>query len=335
MINVGVIGCGHWGPNYIRNFNSLDDLDVLFCCDLDKSKLKKIKQQFHNVNTTTDYKDLLSNDEIHAIVIATPTKTHYQLAKESISAGKHTLVEKPLTLDYRQCQELGGLSKKKNVMLMVSHTFLYNPAIAKMKEYIKEGKLGQIYYLHSTRTHLGLIREDVNAVWDLAPHDISIFSFLLDSNPVEVSAIGGTYLKEGREDVAFINLVYENNIIANIHVSWADSNKVREVRVVGSDARIVFNDLDNLEKIKFFQKGISTDKPYDNFGEFQYILRDGDIVSPKIDLQEPVKLLCQHFLDCIKNKNTPISDAKNGEDVVRVINAVEESLRNRGKVVKL
>jgi len=335
MMNIGVIGCGHWGPNYVRNFVSSDEVTEIFCCDSDKAKLDRMKHQFHNVKLTQDYNEVLSNPDVNAVIIATPTMTHFELASKALSAGKHTLVEKPLTLEHSQCLKLKDIAKKNDAVLMVAHTFLYNPAVVKMKEYIKEGRLGKIYYMHSTRTHLGLIREDVNAVWDLAPHDISIFSFLLGSNPVSVSAMGGMYLKDGRHDVAFVNLAYEDNIIANIHISWADSNKVRQVEVVGSQARLMFDDLNNLEKIKLFEKGISTDQQYDNFGEFQYILRDGDIISPKIELKEPLKLLCQHFIDCVGSNKQPLTDADNGADVVKVLNAIEESLKNNGKVVKL
>lgn len=335
MLNIAIIGCGHWGPNYIRNFLHLKGVGRIFCCDSKQEALKKIKSTYHDVEVLTDYKEVIKNKDIEAVVVATPSSTHFFIAKEAIQAGKNVLVEKPLALKYEECKQLEELSKKTGKVLMVAHTFIYNPAVAKIKEFIDKKMLGDIYYVHSTRTHLGLIREDVNAVWDLAPHDVSIILYFLNKMPQTVSAVGGAFLKKTREDVAFVNLKFADGVVGNIHISWADSNKVRQVEVIGSKARAVFNDLDNLEKVKLYEKGISTDKPYDDFGEFQYLLRDGDILSPKIDLTEPVKILCQHFLDCINDNKRPITDGKNGSDVVKIMCAIEESLKNGGMPVNV
>jgi predicted dehydrogenase len=245
------------------------------------------------------------------------------------------LIEKPLSLSAKEAEELVLIAEKKKKILMIGHTFLYNPAIRKMKKYIEEGKVGAIYYMHATRTHLGLVREDVSSVWDLAPHDVSIFNYLIDSMPKYVSALGGNFLQKGKEDVAFITLKYPDGVLANIHVSWADSNKVREVQVVGSKARMVFNDLDNLEKLKIFKKGIFIDKPYNDFGEFQYVLRDGDIISPKIDLLEPLKEQCKHFIGCVTKRKRPLTDGRNGLDVVRVMQAIHASLKNNGHMERV
>jgi len=335
MINIAIIGCGHWGPNYLRNLVHFKCVNRIFCCDTNQGVLDKLKISYHRIETIADYKSAIKNQDIDAIIIATPTSTHFTIAKEAILAGKHVLVEKPLSLKYEECTELEQLSQKTGKILMVAHTFIYNPAVVKIKEFIDKKQLGDIYYIHSTRTHLGLIREDVNAAWDLAPHDVSIFLYFLNSMPLTVSALGGAFLKKSREDVVFVNMRFPQGIVGNIHISWADSNKVRVVEVIGSRARAVFNDLDNLEKVKLYEKGISTDKPYDNFGEFQYRLRDGDIISPKIDLTEPVKLLCDHFLDCIINNKKPITDGKNGSDVVKVMRAIDESLKNGGMPVNV
>jgi predicted dehydrogenase len=335
MIDIAVIGCGHWGPNYIRNFLHLNGVGKIFCCDKNPDVLKRIKTDNNSVEALSDYKEAIKNKDIDAVIVATPTSTHFDIAKEAILTNKHVLVEKPLALTYEECKELEELNKKTGKILMVAHTFIYNSAVTKLKEFIDKEILGEIYYLHSTRTHLGLIREDVNAVWDLAPHDVSIMLYFLDAMPISVSAVGGAFLKKTREDVAFVNLKFSSGIVGNIHISWADSNKVRQIEVIGSNARAVFNDLDNLEKLKLYQKGISTEKPYSNFGEFQYLLRDGDIISPKIDLTEPVKILCQHFLDCIENKKKPITDVKSGADVVKVMCAIEESLKNGGMPVNV
>ncbi|MBN3039010.1 MAG: Gfo/Idh/MocA family oxidoreductase [Candidatus Omnitrophica bacterium] len=335
MVKIGIIGCGYWGPNYLRNFMQLKDSEVLICCDLRRENLDKVKKHFHTVELTTDYNQVLRDRMIDAVVIATPAKTHYKIAKAALAKGKHVLVEKPLTLTYNESKKLVDMARKKEKMLMVGHTFLFNPAVRKLKEYISKGDLGEIYYLHATRTHLGLVRKDVNASWDLVPHDISIFSYLLDESPISVSALGGSFLRKPKHDVVFINLLYPKGIIANIHASWADSNKVREIQVIGSRARIVFDDLNNLEKVKLYKKGISVDKSYVNYGEFQLLLRDGDIISPKVDPQEPLRLQCEHFINCIKKHKKPLTDGENGAQVVKVMNAIDRSLKSGARMVKV
>lgn len=335
MVNIGIIGCGHWGPNYIRNFEQLKGAHVSVCCDLSRKNLDGTARRFHSIRTTLDRNKVLKDKTIDAVVIATPANTHYRIAKDALLNNKHILVEKPLCLSYGDCVKLIALAKKKKKILMVGHTFLFNPAVKKLKEYIKKGTLGDIYYLHATRTHLGLVRTDVNASWDLVPHDISIFSYLLEKEPVSLSATGGSFLRKPRQDVVFINLTYPGGIIANIHASWADSNKVREVQIIGSRARVVFDDLNNLEKVRLYKKGISVDKSFVNYGEFQLLLRDGDILSPKVDPQEPLRLQCQHFIDCVRKKKQPFTDGKSGAQVVKVMNAIDKSLKSNGRTIKL
>ncbi len=332
MIKIAIIGCGHWGPNYIRNFMKTSDAEVKTCCDLNQACLDRVKVLFSTPKLTQDHREILKDKDIDAVVVATPASTHYKIVKEALESGKDVLAEKPLTLMPEESLELANLAKKQKKILMVGHTFLFNSGIAKLKECIDQGEIGKIYYMNATRTHLGLIRNDVNAIWDLAPHDVSIFNYLLNARPISVNAIGACHLKGTREDVAFINLIYPENIIANIHVSWADSNKERTIRVVGSESRIVFNDLDNLERIKLYKKGIKRSENYDDFGEFQLHLRDGDIISPKIQTKEPLKEECMHFLDCVQNRKKPITDGMNGYDVVKVMCAIERSIKNNGKV---
>ncbi|MFH1046618.1 MAG: Gfo/Idh/MocA family oxidoreductase [Candidatus Omnitrophota bacterium] len=335
MIRIGIIGCGYWGPNYVRNFSQLEGSTVAACCDLVAKNLDKLKSHYNAIAVTADYNDILKDTSIEAVIIATPAKTHYALTRAALLAGKHVLAEKPLCLTYGECEKLVELARKKKRILMVGHTFLFNPAVRKLKEYIQKGVLGEIYYLHATRTHLGLIRNDVNASWDLVPHDISIFSYLLDALPVSVSALGGSFLRKPKHDVVFVNLTYPQGIIGNVHASWADSNKVREIQVIGSRARVVFDDLNNLEKVKLYKKGVSVDKSYVNYGEFQLLLRDGDILSPKIDAEEPLRLQCQHFLDCIRKNKKPLTDGENGAQVVKVMNAIDKSLRLGARMVKV
>lgn len=335
MVRLGIIGCGHWGPNYLRIFNQIKGSEVIICCDLLKKNLDNVKEHFDAVEVTTDYTKVLKDKRINAVIIVTPAQTHYKIAKDALMNDKHILVEKPLCLKYEHCKKLINLAKAKKKILMVGHVFLFNPAIKKLKEYIKRDTLGKIYYLHATRTHLGLMRDDVNVSWDLVPHDISIFSYLLEKIPISVSALGGSFLRKPKQDVVFINLLYPGGIIANVHASWADSNKVREIQVIGSHARVVFDDLNNLEKVKLYKKGISVDKSYVDFGEFQLFLRDGDILSPKIDSKQPLRLQCQHFITCLKTGKSPITDGENGAQVVKVMEAIDKSLKLGGRIVKL
>lgn len=335
MIRIGIIGCGHWGPNYLRNFSQLKKSQVVSCCDLSKENLDNVKRHFNSIEVTEDYGKVLKDKRIDAVVIATPAQTHYRITKDALLNYKHVLAEKPLSLKYGECKRLIELAKIKKKILMVGHTFLFNPAVRKLKQYIKRGALGKIYYLHATRTHLGLIRNDVNVNWDLVPHDISIFSYLLEETPIGVSALGGSFLRRPKQDVVFINLSYPKGIIANIHASWADSNKVREIQVIGSRARIVFDDLNNLEKVRLYKKGISVDKSYVNFGEFQLLLRDGDILSPKVVPEEPLKLQCQHFISCLLSGKRPFTDGESGAQVVKIMNAIDKSLKLGGKVIKV
>lgn len=336
-LNVAVLGCGHWGPNYIRVFLNLENVVVKYACDLSQQKLDRIKSQFPNVQVTQDVNVLLKDPALDAVVIATPSSTHFAVAKSFLEAGKNVLVEKPMTLTTKDAQALVKLSDEKKRMVFVGHTFLYNPGIRKMKEVIDSGELGAIYYLTATRTHLGLVRDDVNVAWDLAPHDIAIFNYLLGQTPLRIEALGVSHLKQGREDAVFIHLLYPNSVLGQIHVSWVDSNKERTVKVIGSEARIVFDDINNLERVKIYKKGIRrspevgiSDRATDaSFGEFQLLLRDGDIISPRIEPVEPLKAMCTEFVDCLRTGKKPLTDAQSGYEVVRVMEQIDRALAAR------
>jgi predicted dehydrogenase len=335
LVKIGLIGCGYWGPNYARVLHSMPSVKVVTCSDLDSKKLEKLKHQFPAVAVTQNYLDILADAQVDTVVVSTQATTHFEIVKKCLEADRHVLVEKPLAMEEGEGEELVNLAAKKKKILMVGHTFLYNPAVRKLKECVEKGVLGKIYYLHSTRTHLGLIRKDVNAIWDLAPHDVSIFSYLLGQNPVRVSAVGGSYLNNGMEDVAFITLHYPGGVLANIHISWVDSNKVRQVAVIGSQARVVFDDLNNLEKVRVYEKGISMDRPYNTFGEFQLLLRDGDIISPKVEPREPLRDVCEEFVNGIACGGSILSDGNNGLNVVRVMAAVAESVKQNGAPIPI
>ncbi|MHB8895196.1 MAG: Gfo/Idh/MocA family protein [Candidatus Geothermincolia bacterium] len=332
---LSVIGLGHWGPHYVRIFSQLPGCKVVSCCDVNRDRVREIADAFPNVRVTTDPDEVFASSDTSAVVVATPASTHFDVAMKCIESGKDLLVEKPLALTSAHCATLVEAAKESGAVLMVGHTFIYNAGVRKIKDIADAGDLGRIYYLLFTRTHLGLIREDVSAIWDLAPHDISIASYVLGKRPEGVSAVGSAFLKDGRQDVAFVNIFYPDDVVANIHVSWIDSNKERRVTVVGSDRRVVFDDLNNLETVKIFEKGVSVEKPVSNFGEFRLLLRDGDIISPKIEPSEPLKNMCRHFLDCLVTREDPITDGASGFQTVKVIEAIEQSLARKGCYVPI
>lgn len=335
-LGVAVVGCGYWGMNYVRVFNELSNAQVVGVCDIDPARLDRVCQRFPHVSTMTALSNLLDRSDLAAVVVATPSSTHYEVVKRCLARGKHVLVEKPLVMEVDQGERLVELAEAHRLTLMVGHTFLYNPGIRAMKNQMVRKDFGEVYYLHSTRTNLGPIRKDANVLWDLAPHDVAIFNFLLASLPVQVTAIGARALRNGREDVGFITLTYPGGILGHIHVSWIDPNKVREVVVVGSRERLVFNDLHNLDRLRIFEKGVApVQSEVDSFGEFRLQIRDGDIVSPRIDTGEPLKNQCTHFVDCIANGTVPISNGQSGLDVVRTIVAIQESIRLHGSPVPL
>lgn len=335
-INIGIIGCGHWGPNYLRNFSLMPEANVCWVSDLNSKRLVHIKQLHPAVKTTKDYKKIISDTSIDAVVIATPTVTHYDIARECLDSGKHILVEKPLSVNLKDARELVALAEKKKRILMVGHTFEYNPAINKMKEFIKNGRLGKVYYLYSTRTNLGPLRNDVNALWDLAPHDISIFSYLLEGQPLKVSAHGAGFLQKGIEDIVFITLYYPHNMLVGIHVSWLNPRKVREITVVGSKRMLVFDDLNSVSPLSLYNKGVIR-KPYplpyyNSFREFKLIIREGKITIPKIKMKEPLQIECRHFLRCLMRGQEPQSNGRVGLNVVKVLEAIQSSLKDNGKI---
>lgn len=336
MIKLAVIGCGYWGPNIIRNLFEITGIELAYCCDLSETRLNSIKERYSSIKTTNNYQDILNSD-IDAVVIATPAETHYAVAKEFLLKGKHILVEKPLTFDLSQAEELVEIAKKNGNILMVGHTFEYNPAVIKAREYIERGELGKVYYIASRRLNLGIVRSDINALWNLAPHDISILIYLLGVMPESVRAWGSAFIQDGIEDVVFFHLHFPGNIAAHVQVSWLDPHKIRETVIVGSKKMIVYDDIDNEGKIRIYDKGVDkiekNNYPNEVYADYQLRLRSGDLLIPKIDSYEPLKKECQHFIDCIKGNKKPLTDGENGLRVVRVLDAAQRSLKNNGAVV--
>lgn len=326
-IRIGVIGSGYWGPNLIRNFSVNPNSEVVGVSDLREDRLKAVQGTNHGIFLTTNYKELFNLD-LDAMVIATPPATHYELAREALQHGLHVMVEKPITTSSYQAEELIELAEQKSRVLMVGHTFLFNTAVHALKSLMENGNIGKVYYVDSARLSLGLFQRDMNALWDLAPHDISIISYILGQDPISVEVYGNDCVFKGLYDVVYMSLIYPDNVLAHIHVSWLDPNKVRRVTVVASERMVVFNDLEPLEKIKIYDKGVDVPDQTSNFGEFQCSYRYGDIIIPNIKFVEPLKLECQHFLDCIIDGSTPVSSGLDGLKVVKILESAENCLVN-------
>ncbi|HMA77267.1 MAG TPA: Gfo/Idh/MocA family oxidoreductase [Candidatus Krumholzibacteriaceae bacterium] len=335
MLTVGIIGCGYWGPNLIRNFINLDDVHVKTCADLLDERLNHMKKIYQSIETTKDYRDIINDSEIDAVVVATPVSTHFKLAEEALNSGKHVFCEKPLTNKIEEGIRLIKLADEKELTLLVGHTFVYTAAVNKMKEVIESGELGEIYYLSSSRLNLGLFQKDINVIWDLAPHDISIINYILGDSPVSVSSSGFSYIRSGIEDVGFMTLRYPGSIVANLHVSWLNPNKIRKTTVVGSKKMLVYDDISSLEKIRIYDKGVDVIPHYDTFGEFHLSYRYGDIDIPKLIDKEPLKIECQHFLDCIRKKDNPLSSGRDGLEVMLVLNSAGRSMRQQNREVEI
>jgi predicted dehydrogenase len=333
LLKVGVIGCGYWGPNLIRNFSQSPGSDVVMCSDLSEDRLKHMKKLYPQLEITTDYKQILSREDVDAVVIATPPETHHALTMEAFAAGKHVFAEKPLAANSEQSAEMVARANELGLTLMTGHTFVYTAAVNKIKNIIASGELGEIYYISSERVNLGLLQENINVVWDLAPHDVSIMNYILDSAPEQVSAVGHSYIREGVEDVAFLTLRYPRGVLAHVHVSWLNPNKIRKTTFVGSKKMLVYDDISSLEKIRVYDKGV-TKLPYsDTFGEFQLSYRFGDIFIPKLDDAEPLKVECQHFIDCVEGKTESRSSGVHGHDVVTVLETAVASIRQDGRML--
>ncbi len=335
-IKVGIIGCGYWGPNLIRNFNENYQTDLRYACDLNTDRLERIKLRYPHVRATADYKELLKDKSIDAVAVATPVFTHYNLVRDALDAGKHVLVEKPLAPTVKETEKLVSLARKKDLILMVDHTFIYTGAIRRIKEFIAAGELGEMYYFDSVRVNLGLFQHDVNVIWDLAPHDISIMDFLVNEKAIDISATGAVHTAGGMEDVAYVSVRFSGGLIAHFHVNWMSPVKIRRIIIGGARKMVVFDDLDPAEKIKIYDKGIelsSANKTSVYQSMVQY--RIGDMYAPAISNKEALKVEIEHFADCIKNGKTPVTDGEAGLRVVRLLEAADKSLRRGGAKIRL
>lgn len=334
MISVGVVGCGYWGPNLVRNLSMNKKCSRIVCCDLDPSRLDLIKERYPAAATTSSYDDLLKANGLDAVMLATPITSHYELAKRALRDGKHVFIEKPFTTSVTQADELIEIADKQGLVLMVGHVFEYSPAVAKIKDVISSGEMGKVYYISSTRVNLGIHQKDVSVVWDLAPHDLSMFFHWLDEGPIRVSATGKAYVQKGIMDVAFISMEFASGAIGHIQVSWLSPSKLRRTTLVGSGKMLIYDDTKVTDKVRIFDKGVDLRDP-ETFGEFQLSYRTGGVFSPTLENKEPLNEEVDHFLSCIGNGGTPTSDGVSGRRVVKVIEAVERSLHNDSHVEEL
>jgi predicted dehydrogenase len=333
-LNIGVVGCGYWGPNLIRNFHSLPDCRLKLLCDSNEQRLNHLRQLYPGIKGATDYAALLNGSGLHAIVISTPVRHHYSMAKASLLAGKHTFIEKPMAESTAECEELIDLARRQNLVLMVGHTFLFSPAVRKIKEIIDYGDIGDLRYISARRLNLGLFQKDINVAWDLAPHDISIILHVMGEMPDTVACWGDAHVTPGIQDVTNLYLSFGRNRAATVHSSWLDPKKVREMTFVGSKRMIVYDDVATNEKIKIYDARVERPPHYDTFAEFQYSYHYGDMYVPYLKQEEPLKLECQHFVDCIRTGATPMTCGGRGRDVVQVLELASQSLRESGAAVR-
>ena len=330
-VRVGVIGCGYWGPQLIRNFSELTEADLVAVADSRPARLEYVHNRYDRVLALADHTQLLASN-VEAVVVATPIRSHHELTRAALLAGKHVLVEKPLAASVEEAVDLVSLAEERGLTLMVGHTFLYNPAVAELRRMVRSGELGRIFYIDAARLNLGLFNPSVNVVWDLAPHDISILIDILGHAPVSVSARGSCCVQAGVHDVAYLSLTFPNGVGAQIHVSWLDPAKVRRITIVGDAKMVVYNDVSLGEKIRVYDKGVTTPVT-DSFGEFQLSYRYGAITIPYIEWQEPLRLECADFLRSVRGGEPPVTDGYQGLVVVAVLEAAVESLRSGGREV--
>ncbi len=341
MVGVAVVGVGYWGPNLVRNAAAVPGASLEWICDLRPERLERLRGSYPAARHTTDLEEVLASDNVGAVILATPAETHDEIGLEVLAAGKHLLVEKPLAMTVTGARALVDEAATRRLVLLVGHTFEYNAAVRKVRELIAGGEIGDLIYLHSQRVNLGQVRTGCNAMWSLAPHDISIANFLVGAPPVWVRAYGYRFLGQEHEDVVFLNIGYPDNRVAHIHVSWLDPNKVRRTTVVGSRKMVVYDEMSNDAKVRVYDKGVSRvmapngDAAAPPFGEFQFLTRSGDILIPRIDFTEPLGAEVRHFIACVEGREQPLTDGRSGLAAVQVLEAAQRSLDTGGTVVEL
>ena len=335
MINVGVIGYGYWGPNLVRNFMSNVNTNVSVVCDRDSSRLEKVKSLYPTIEVCINYKELINNQKIDAVIIATPVATHFELAMMALQSNKHVFIEKPITANSSDALKLIEEANKRKLVLLVDHTFVYTGAVKKMREVINSPSFGVTQYYDSTRINLGLIQSDVNVLWDLAVHDLSIMAYVLNASPISVSATGYSHLSGRPENIAFMTLFFSSSLVAHINVSWLSPVKIRQTLIGGTKQMIVYNDLEATEKIKVYDKGITVTKTADDIQKLLISYRTGDLWCPKVDESEALQVEVDHFVDCINSAAEPLTSGKNAFEIVRILEAANISIKEHGRPVDI
>jgi len=334
MLKFGVIGYGYWGPNVVRNLTSLEGSQLLAVADDSLTARKRVQKAYPGIQVTPDASEVILSAEIDAVAVVTPVWTHYELAKAALENGKHVFVEKPLTFKAGEAEELINLAERKNLKIMVDHTFLFTGAVKKIRQLIDDGTLGNLYYYDSTRVNLGLFQHDVNVIWDLAPHDLSIMDYLIQDSPLGVVATAEKHLNS-LEDIAFLTFYFPNNIIAHVNVNWLSPVKVRTTMIGGEKKMLMWNDLEADEKIRVYDKGVEQTTSREGIYETLVKYRTGDMWAPQVENTEALKRELEYFVDCITNNRTPINDGKAGWRIVRMLEAANQSVKNRGALVEL
>ncbi len=330
FIHVAIVGLGYWGPNLVRNFLKIPDVKVSAICDVNIKTLNNLSSQYPHIKTTTDYNQLLHDEKIDLIAIATPSRTHYEIGQKVLRAKKHVLIEKPMTQSSDEAKPLIELAEKNNRLIMVGHTFIYSEPIKKIKEMLEKKALGKIYYYDSTRINLGIIQSDLNVIWDLAPHDFSILNFLFQEKPLSLTAVGSSHIHKNNEEMAHIIVTYEKNITAHIHLSWLSPVKIRSILIGGSKKMIVYDDIEPTEKIRVYDKNTL---PSSSITPFSPAYRSGDILIPRLKQEEALYNELFHFIECIQKKRKPLSDGSDGLKVVRLLEATDQALKSKKEIL--
>ncbi|HEY3104773.1 MAG TPA: Gfo/Idh/MocA family oxidoreductase [Pyrinomonadaceae bacterium] len=334
---IGVIGCGYWGPNLLRNFSENEAAQVAWICDTDQTRLAAMGRRYPAARTTSDYQKLISDPDLDAIAVVTPVATHYQIAKEALLAGKHVLVEKPLTATVREAEELIELAEKNRRTLMVDHTFVYTGAVRKMKEILASDGLGDLLYFDSVRINLGLFQRDINVLWDLAPHDLSIMDYLIERQPLGLSALGSCHIEPGIENIAYMVMKFDDDFIAHFHFNWLAPVKIRRTLIAGARKMILYDDIEPTEKVRVYDKGVTANRVGDREAEYQTLVsyRTGDVWAPKIDATEALNYVVREFLDSICSGRKALTDGEAGLRVVRLLEAAQCSIKESGRFVEI
>jgi predicted dehydrogenase len=330
---IGVIGCGYWGPNLLRNFAENETAQLRWICDLDEKRLGAMGRRYPAARTTTDYRTLIADADLDAVAVVTPVATHFQIAKEALAAGKHVLIEKPLTATVREAEELVALAEKNRRVLMVDHTFVYTGAVRKMKEILTKGELGDLLYFDSVRINLGLFQRDINVLWDLAPHDLSIMDYLIDRQPEGVSALGSCHIEPGIENIAYLVMRFADDFIAHFHFNWLAPVKIRRTLIAGARKMILYDDIEPTEKVRVYDKGVTANRIGDREADYQTLVsyRTGDVWAPKLDATEALHHVVAEFLDSIRERRKPLTDGEAGLRVVRILEAAQQSIKQGGQ----